>query len=189
MSTISDNFDRCLGDRVRTERELRGWSLSDLADHSGVSRAMIHKVERGESSPTASLLGKLCGAFGLTVSSLIARAEAGDRRLSRRDDQQVWTDPETGYVRRHVSPASGSPFDIVAVDLPAGARVAYPASSFVFLRQCIWVLEGVLTFVEGEVVHALTAGDCLLLGPAVDCEFRNDSHADCRYVVTLTRTG
>lgn len=188
MSTISDNFDRCLGDRVRAERELRGWSLSDLSDHSGVSRAMIHKVERGESSPTASLLGKLCGAFGLTVSSLIARAEAGSQRLRLHADQPLWTDPETGYTRRHVSP-DGSPFDIIEVALPSGARVAYPAASFVFLRQCIWVTEGALTFIEGEMVHALETGDCLLLGPAVDCEFRNDSDETCRYVVTLTKTG
>jgi transcriptional regulator with XRE-family HTH domain len=195
MSTISNShdqstsFDRSLGERVRTERELRGWSLSDLASHSGVSRAMIHKIERGDSSPTASLLGKLCGAFSLTVSALIARAEAGSQRLSRFADQPVWTDPETGYVRRHVSPVSGSPFDIVAIDLPAGARVAYPSASFVFLRQCIWVIDGELTFVEGDMVHDLQAGDCLLLGPAADCEFRNDSTRTCRYVVTLTKAG
>jgi transcriptional regulator with XRE-family HTH domain len=150
---------------------------------------MIHKIERGESSPTASLLGKLCGAFHLTISSLIARAEAGSQRLVRRSEQQVWTDPETGYSRRHVSPADGNPFDIVEVDLPAGACVAYPASSFVFLRQCVWILDGELTFVEGNVIHQLNAGDCLLLGPAANCEFRNDSSANSRYVVTVVKAG
>ncbi|KQV32574.1 LacI family transcriptional regulator [Rhizobium sp. Root1203] len=189
MSTISNDFDHCLGDRVRAERELRGWSLSDLAGQSGVSRAMIHKIERGESSPTASLLGKLCGAFSLTVSSLIARAEAGSQRLTRRSEQQVWTDPETGYSRRHVSPANGSPFDIVEIDLPPGAAVAYPASSFVFLRQCIWIADGELTFAEGDVVHQLKSGDCLLLGPAADCEFRNRGAVNCRYVVTVLKAG
>lgn len=187
MSTISNDFDHCLGERVRAEREMRGWSLSDLATQSGVSRAMIHKIERGESSPTASLLGKLCGALQLTVSSLIARAEAGGQRLARRAEQQVWTDPETGYTRRHVSPAAGSPVDIVEVDLPAGAHVAYPASSFVFLRQYIWVTEGTLVFIEGDIRHELNAGDCLLLGPAADCVFRNETAARCRYVVTVLK--
>jgi transcriptional regulator with XRE-family HTH domain len=189
MSTISNDFDRCLGERVRTERELRGWSLSDLANHSGVSRAMIHKIERGESSPTASLLGKLCGAFSLTVSSLMARAEAGGQRLTRRFEQQVWTDPETGYSRRHISPTNSSPFDIVEIDLPPGAAVAYPASSFVFLRQCIWILDGELVFTEGDAAHDLKSGDCLLLGPAADCEFRNPGAVNCRYVVTVLKAG
>ena len=59
-----DTADTRLGARLRLEREARGWSLSDLAARSGVSRAMINKVERGESSPTAALLGRLSGAFG-----------------------------------------------------------------------------------------------------------------------------
>lgn len=36
---------------------------------AGASRAMIHKIERGESSPTASMLGRLSGAFGISMST------------------------------------------------------------------------------------------------------------------------
>ena len=37
---------------------------------------MINKIERAQSSPTASLLGRLSGAFGLTLSTLLAEARA-----------------------------------------------------------------------------------------------------------------
>ena len=40
--------------RLKAEREARGWSLAEFASRSGVSRAMISKVERGEASPTAA---------------------------------------------------------------------------------------------------------------------------------------
>src|ERR1041384_8313720 len=63
MSTIVDDLDARLGTRIKIERERRGWSLTDLSARSGVSRAMINKVERGEASPTASLLGRLSGAY------------------------------------------------------------------------------------------------------------------------------
>lgn len=143
-----DDIDLRIGARVRAEREARGWSLSDLADRARVSRAMIHKVERGDSSPTANLLGKLSGAFGLSMSTLLARAEATGGQLVRKADQSVWTDPETGYVRRQVSPPSDMPLDLVEVSLPAGQEVSMPASAFAFLRQLIWVREGDLVFVE-----------------------------------------
>lgn len=186
MSILADAFDKSLGLRVRAEREGRGWSLTDLSERAGVSRAMIHKVERGESSPTAALLGRLCGAFGFSVSTLIARAEAGPERLARRADQPVWVDPETGYRRRHVSPAA-APAELVEVELPPGARVAYPAAAFTFQRQMLRVGCGVLTFSEGETVHRLEPGDCLTLGAPADCVFLNDGKDPCRYLVILLK--
>jgi transcriptional regulator with XRE-family HTH domain len=182
--------DAEIGARIRLERAARGWSLSELAGRSGVSRAMISKVERGTCSATAALLGRLSGAFGLTLSALLSRAE-GMRggRLVRAAEQPVWTDPETGYVRRQVAPAAGSdlPLELVRVELPAGASIAFPASAYAVLRQIVVVLEGRLTFVEGDVVHTLEAGDCLELGPPADCTYRNSTAGPCAYLVAVLR--
>lgn len=185
----SDGIDRRIGARIRIERESRGWSLSGLAARAGISRAMVFKVERGDSSPTANLLGKLSGAFGLSMSTLMARAEMQQGRLSRKADQPVWTDPQTGYLRRHVSPRTDLPLDLVRIELPAGREVPMPASAYAFQRQLIWVLEGDLVFVEGTVRHEMASGDCLELGPPVGCVFRNDSGRSCTYAVVVLRQG
>lgn len=175
--------------RVRAEREARGWSLADLAARSGVSRAMISKVERAEASATAALLGRLSGAFGLSLSTLLARVEAdalGRSRIARVSEQPLWRDPSTQYLRRAVSPSGADP-ELVHIALPPMARVAYPAAAYAHLRgQCIWVLEGELLFREGATEHRLAAGDCLALGSPADCEFHNPSPtAACAYLVAL----
>ncbi|HVH82446.1 MAG TPA: XRE family transcriptional regulator [Stellaceae bacterium] len=191
MSIIIDDLDARLGARIKTEREVRGWSLSDLAQRSGVSRAMINKVERGEASPTASLLGRLSGAFGLTLSTLLARTEsAASGRLMRATDQMLWRDPATGYIRRHIAPAPGSdlPLDVVKVDLPAGASVSFPAASRSFTRETIWVLDGCLTFLEEEIEYRLAPGDCLETAQATSSTFRNDTDRPCTYVVIVLRS-
>jgi len=184
-------LERGLAARLRAEREARGWSLSELAIRSGVSRAMISKVERAEASPTATLLGRLAGAFGLTMSSLLARVEgeaSGAGRIMRSGAQQLWRDPATGYVRRAISPPGAEP-ELVHVELPPKARVAYPAAVYAHLRgQCVWVLGGELLFCEGAVQHHLAAGDCLALGPPMDCEFHNPSESrPCSYLIGLAR--
>src|SRR5258708_6536997 len=126
MSTIVDDPTLAIARRPRAQREARGWTIADLAALSGVSKAMISKIERAEASPTAMLLGRLSGAFGLTLSRLLAGAEEAGQRLARWADQPVWRDPETGYVRRAVSPPSGGPLELVAVAIPAVGRRAPP---------------------------------------------------------------
>jgi quercetin dioxygenase-like cupin family protein len=148
---------------------------------------MISKVERAEASPTAALLGRLSGAFGLTLSALLARAEGANGRLARRGDQPQWSDPETHYRRRVVSPATGGPLEIVEVELPAGAEVRFPASAYTFRYHQILVLSGTLTLGEGGIEHVLAKGDCLELGPPAPVTYANRTQRACVYLVALVR--
>jgi transcriptional regulator with XRE-family HTH domain len=187
MSTIVNDPTASLAARISIERQARDWSLADLAARSGVSKAMISKIERGEASPTAALLGRLSGAFELTLSTLLARAEPASGLLSRLAAQPEWQDPATGYVRRRVSPATDLPVELIRVELPAGAAVSFPASSYTFLRHLVWVLKGRLSFIEGKVIHELEPGDCLQLGPPMDCTYKARGREPCTYLVVVIR--
>ena len=95
MDIIVDGTESQIAQRVKLERDLRNWSLAELAERSGVSKAMISKIEREEVSPTAAILARLAAAFELTLATLLLRAEGGPR-LSRAVTQPVWRDPATG---------------------------------------------------------------------------------------------
>ncbi|SNX59015.1 XRE family transcriptional regulator [Streptomyces sp. TLI_55] len=189
MSNIVDPLVRQIAARVRAERERRRWTLAQLAEASGVSQAMISRIEREESSPTAVVLGKLSAAFQLSVSSLLAGeggTETGEERVRRQADAAEWRDPETGYRRRQIT-TPRFPAEIAEIRLPAGAQVPYPAAAFAFIRQLVWVLDGRLTFHEGDLVHELHAGDTIELGEPAPRTFVNNTDTECRYVVVLTR--
>ncbi|WP_417653748.1 helix-turn-helix domain-containing protein, partial [Escherichia coli] len=47
-----------LATTLKALRQARGWSLSKLAEETGVSKAMLGQIERNESSPTVSTLWK-----------------------------------------------------------------------------------------------------------------------------------
>jgi transcriptional regulator with XRE-family HTH domain len=203
MSNIVDPLVGRIAARVRVERERRGWTLARLADSSGVSQAMISRIERGESSPTAVVLGKLSAAFELTVASLLALAEGAEGAeghdgpagggasdagggVRRRDDADEWCDPDTGYRRRQIT-GPRFPAEVAEIRLPAGARVPYPAAAFAFVRQLVWVLDGRLTFHDGDTVHELGPGDTVELGAPTARVFANTTDTPCRYAVVLTR--
>jgi transcriptional regulator with XRE-family HTH domain len=207
MSTIVDEL-AVFGERLRAERRSRGWPIERLAAASGVSRAMISKIERGESSPTAVVLGKLSAALELSVSELLAPGQAahppggeagtagsglpGDPAarggaVRAAADTPEWRDPDTGYLRRQVS-TPRFPAAVTEVTLPPGAHVPYPAGAYAFIAQLVWVLSGQLTLRDGPAEHTLAAGDTFELGEPRPREFRNDTAADCRYLVVVTRT-
>ena len=187
MNTIVDDTGAQLAQRIRLERDLRNWSLADLAARSGVSKAMISKIERDEVSPTAAILGRLAAAFGMTLAALLLRAEGGDR-LSRAIAQPVWRDPATGYVRKQVFSRPDHPLELVEVELPPGQKVSFPAWTYAHIRQLVWVRKGQLTLTEGDQRHSLRAGDCLGFGPPSAVTFANESPAPCSYVVALARS-
>lgn len=64
-----------LAQRVRGYRESKGFSLSDLAKASGVSRSYLYQVESGESSPTEEKLVALARALGVSVADLVSPYE------------------------------------------------------------------------------------------------------------------
>ena len=187
MSTIVDDPTVAIARTLRAEREARGWTIADLAELSGVSKAMISKIEREEVSPTAVILVRLAGAFDLTLAGLLLRAEGQDR-LTRTAEQPVWRDPQTGYLRKQVFSRPDHPLEIIEVELPARQQVVLPASSYAHIRQAVWVRTGNLVITEAGERHLLAAGDCLGFGPPSEVTFANEAGAPCIYVVALARS-
>jgi transcriptional regulator with XRE-family HTH domain len=192
------DVDVVLASRLRREREIRAWTLVDLAARSGVSRAMISKIERGEASPTAALLGRLSAAFELTLSQLFAppddqptdrqSAPHSESGIARVEEQLVWRDPETGFLRRSLSPPGPGLLELVWGELPPETEIGYPAASLAFIaEQQLVVIGGELSIVLGLAVHALGPGDCLRFGRAEAVTFRNSGAARCRYVIAVLR--
>ncbi len=188
MDTIVDDAGAQIARLLRSEREARGWSLAELAERAGVSKAAISKIEREETSPTAVMLVRLAGAFDLTLAGLLLRAEGTGERLSRAADQPIWRDPATGYVRKQVFSRADHPLEVVSVEMPPGQSVVLPASSYARIRQAIWVMAGDLVILEGGDRHELASGDCLGFGPPSEVTLANETASPCTYLVVLARS-
>jgi transcriptional regulator with XRE-family HTH domain len=176
--------------RVRELRAAQGFTLTALASRSGVSRSMISLIERGEASPTAVVLERLATGLGVSLAALFDPSNAAGAAdpLIRRAQQVQWRDPASGYLRRNVSPPHWpSPLQLVEVEFPAGARVAYETGSRdPLVHQQVWVLDGTIDVALGDERHRLEAGDCLAMHldrPIVYC---NPTHRSARYAVAIT---
>jgi transcriptional regulator with XRE-family HTH domain len=177
--------------RVGELRGASGLSLEALAGKSGVSRSMISLIERGETSPTAVVLEKLAAGLGVSLHALFEAPAAADAAqggpLARRADQSEWRDPDSGYLRRSVSPPGApQPLSIVEIEFPAGARVAFEnAARGLRIHQQVWLLEGTLDVRVGRQRHRLRSGDCLAFQVDQPTVYHNPTRKRARYAVVI----
>jgi len=183
----ANDINQCIANCVRSRRAELGMTLDALAARSNVSRSMLSLVERGESSPTAVVLEKISGGLGVPLAKLFDDPGAPADPVSRWKEQQSWKDPESGYVRRNISPPNyPSPIRIVEAILPAGAHVAYETGAReTRIHQQVWVKEGDLELVLGPVTHQLSVGDCLAMPLDQPTTFRNRTRKPVRYIVVI----
>ncbi len=184
--TIHDINMRIAG-RVRALRADLGLTLDALAAKCDVSRSMLSLIERGESSPTAVVLEKIATGLGVSLAALFDDASVPASPVSRGADRTPWRDPQSGYVRRNISPANfPSPIRIVEVMLPAGARVAYETGPRdVSLHQQVWVRDGSIEVTLGSHTYRLSQDDCLAMQLNEPTAFRNRTRRPARYVVVI----
>jgi len=182
----TSSIDQLIAERLRALRMERGWSLDELAKHSKVSRATLSRLENAEASPTASVLGKLASAFGLTISRLMQMVEERFAPLIPRDRQLVWSDPSIGFRRRSVSPPAQSlAGEVLACEIDAGTLISYEAPPRAGLEHHLVLVEGQLRIaVDGES-YDLKAGDCLRYQLAGASEFATPAESGARYFIFL----
>jgi len=178
------SIDKVLAANIQRLRKTQALSIDGLSQRSGVSRAMISKIERQESSPTAAVLGKLAAGLGVSLASLLNEAGSSPP-LYKKSEQVLWQDPALGYCRRQVSRTEGA--ELVEITLPTGCQVSYPAWTQQPYRQQLWLISGKIGVTYGSENFQLDEGDCLSFAVDLPVTFRNIAAGETRYLLVITR--
>lgn len=185
----ASKLNQRIADRVRDLRAEQSFSLDKLASKSGVSRSMLSLIERGECSPTAVVLEKVAAALCVTLASLFdaPKAAAHVGPVARRENQSQWRDPESGYIRRNVSPPGApQPMKIVEVHFPPNARVTFETGARdQRVYQQIWMLDGIMCITHGNERHRLREGDCLAMKLDQPTIFHNPTRKPAHYALVI----
>jgi transcriptional regulator with XRE-family HTH domain len=187
-NTYAENtsIDRLIAQRLKDLRAERGWSLDELARRSNVSRATLSRLENAEVSPTTSVLGKLCAAYGLTMSRLMHMVEDDFAPLIRRSMQPVWIDQGIGFRRRSVSPpAQALAGEVLECELEPGTHITYGRPPRSGLEHHLFLIEGQLEVSIDEQTYDLRPGDCLRYQLFGSSAFATPEQCGARYVLFI----
>jgi XRE family transcriptional regulator, regulator of sulfur utilization len=176
-----------VGGRVKALRDSMGLSLRDLAERSGVSAPMLSQVERGETSPTLAVAGRIATGLDLTLSQLLRLDEGEHVVVVRRGDSRSRT--RGGHrVEELTPPLPGQRADVSRHELEPGASTGGPSDPPIHeagARETALVLAGELTLVVDGDDRGLTAGDAVTFDADIPHHFENRGSGRAEFVAVV----
>jgi transcriptional regulator with XRE-family HTH domain len=179
-----------LGSRVRALREAMGLSLRDLAQRSGVSAPMLSQVERGETSPTLQVAGRIAGGLDLRLSQLLRLDEDGAVTVVRRAERRQGPGDTAGHGYEILTPPlPGQRAELSRHTLAVGARTGGPGDPPRHepgSRETALVESGLVVLHCDGQQYELAAGDCVTFDADLNHHFENPGPEDAVLLAILS---
>jgi transcriptional regulator with XRE-family HTH domain len=141
-----------VGPRLRKVRELRGVTLTDVAERTGISKSTLSRLETGQRRPSLELLLPLAQAYRVPLDDLVGAPEVGDPRVRLR--------PRRVHGRT-VLPLTRNPGGVQAWKIVVPANQTRPAPRTHDGYEWLYVLTGRMRLVLGDQDLVLTVGEAV----------------------------
>ncbi|MGO8757527.1 MAG: helix-turn-helix domain-containing protein [Terracidiphilus sp.] len=177
----------CIGLKLRSLRTAKRLTLSRLAAETGLSTALLSKLETDRMIPTLPTLANIARVYGVSMSYFFCDATRHAISITRKAHLQNGRRPADTV---HVMPlnAEGKGFRLVAQIVefpPGGSNVAINA--FHETGAVIYVLEGKLRLDSGGMHDVLEAGDCACMESEVPLAWSAADKHRCRVLAVLPK--
>ena len=180
-----------IGAKVRTLRLKKKIGLVDLGKHTGLSPALLSKLERGLLFPTLPTLLRIAMVFGVGLEYFLAGPREKPFVAVVRQSERVKLPDRPG--------ARDLNYRFESLDFPAKERrfSCYYAEFFPLpphkLRphehpgfEFIYVMQGALSVHMGEDEHALEAGDSMYFDSTTPHAYRRSGGRSCTALVVTS---
>jgi len=176
-----------IGERIKALRRSMHLSLRELSERSGVSAPMLSQVERGDTSPTLTVAGRIAAGLELTLSQLLRLDEGRHVVVVPRGSGR--TRERGGHRTEELTPAlPGQRADVSRHTLAPGGSTGGPSDPPMHeagARETALVLEGRLTLVVDDEDHVLSAGDAVTFDADLPHHFENRDASPCEFVAVV----
>ncbi len=179
-----------LADTLRSVRKEKGLSLDKTSEKTGVSKAMLGQIERGESSPTVSTLWKIATGLNVSLSSFIEPSPKTDHTTLIRTSDDIRQHPgEDGLMIAPLYPyESHLGFEYLELTFVAGyERMSDSHAPGVI--EFLTILSGQLDVFSEDQWHQLDQGQTIRFAGDKPHGYRNKGDQDCTVLTVIHYPG
>lgn len=146
-----DNLLVQISTNLKSLRKQHGWSLDVTSNKTGVSKAMLGQIERGESSPTIATLWKIASGFEVSFSSFLDSISPDQTHFIHRNPhlQQIHKEDDKINVMSIFPYDKSLMFEVFIVELLPGGVHLSPAHHKNIIEHLIPVNGEIEVLIEG----------------------------------------
>jgi transcriptional regulator with XRE-family HTH domain len=176
-----------LGERIKTLRIEKGFSLQDLSQKSGISAAGIHKIESNGIIPTITTMMKIADALGKKVSYFIEE-EREDKDVvfvPAGSRQTIFTfkkglDLQGVSAKKYGDFIMTAAYSVVEVGALSGKKPMNHRG-----EELVYCLQGKMEFKVKDRTYVLNQGDSLHFRTNQEHSWKNIGNVQARLIWVL----
>ena len=155
---MTDQLTQKIGEKIRTLRKERGYTLKMLSEKTGISTPMLSKVENAQTLPPTSTYANIASGLGISLGDLFQDDEQEpDFSIVRSEDRQIISNgPYIGSPLAY--PKKNKKMEPFLFEYPNGGK--FPRFQH-DNEEMIYIIHGELEFKYGEKIVVLSKGDCI----------------------------
>ena len=163
-NSLAGALERIIAVRVREYRRANGISIGELGQLTGMSKAMLSKIENAQTSSSLSSLAKLANALGVPVTALFRGVDAEREAVyvpSGHGAQIIRRGSNVGHLYQLLGSLRGEHkrLEPLLVTLTEASEV-FPLFQHAG-TEFLYMLDGVMVYGHGEARYKMRSGDSL----------------------------
>jgi len=162
-----DELSTAIAANVRAARREQGLSLRELAARSGVSKALLSRLERGEANPSLGTLWRLVAALELPFSELTRVTRVPSDVVRATDTPGTLSEDGSMSVRPLFDNNDPMRFEVYELTMPPGRQSRW-SSHGRGTREFSIVIDGTVSVTAGADRHELGVGDGVMFSADQD---------------------
>ena len=173
----------CIGMKLRALRTQKRLTLSRLAAETGLSTALLSKLETDRMIPTLPTLATICRVYGVGMSHFFCEADRHVLSITRKAHLQgTARGPDAVRTVPLNSARSSSGLQAEMIELPNSTSDAFPGAYNRDTCGLIHVIDGRLQLAAGGLQEVLEAGDCAFVDTQMSLVWSAGGKLPCRVI-------
>ena len=188
--TLAEGLDQYeIGSKIRALRLKKGLGLVQLGEHSGLSTAMLSKIERSQIYPTLPTLLRIAMVFGVGLDHFFVEDQRPQVSITRKKDRLRLPDSPIAKIPAYAFEslnfaATDRKMEAYLAEFPIETNAAEPHHHEG--EELIYVIKGQLAVNIQDTDEVLNAGDSMYFDSGAPHSYQNRGRARCSAIIVVT---